>query len=81
MIRATEENYPLTYGDVFKYKTPRALAALFSKTEGDAKQPSSRPSDIFDNYDYTAINEVLSRNTIASFVGSQSRPIGNILLT
>ena len=81
MIRATEENYPLTYGDVFKYKTPRALAALFSKTEGDAKQPSSGASDLFDNYDYTAINEVLSRNTIESFVGSQSRPIGNILLT
>jgi Putative dehydrogenase domain of multifunctional non-ribosomal peptide synthetases and related enzymes len=33
------------------------------------------------DYDYTAINELLSKNTIKSFVGSESRPIGNILLT
>ena len=81
MIRASEENYPLSYGDVFKYKTPRALAALFSKTQDEAKQPSSGTSSIFDDYDYTAINELLSRNTIDSFNASKSRPIGNILLT
>ena len=78
MIRATEENYPLTYGDVFKYKTPRALAAQFSKTDGGKEQTSA---GMFDDYDYTAINELLSKNTIESFVGSESRPIGNILLT
>ena len=83
MIRASEENYPVTYGDVFKYKTPRALAAMFSGTQGDAKQSSSDSgaSDIFADYDYTAINEVLAKNTIESFIGSESRPIGNILLT
>ena len=78
MVRASEENYPLSYGDVFKYKTPRALAALFTKTQENAK-PSS--ASIFDDYDYTDINELLSKNTIESFAGSESRPIGNILIT
>ena len=81
MIRATEENYPLSYGDVFKCKTPRALAAMFSKTDGSGEQTSPHTSGIFDDYDYTDINELLSKNTIESFVGSESRPIGNILLT
>lgn len=81
MIRASEENYPLTYGDVFKYKTPRALAALFSGTEVNKEKSASAASNIFEDYDYTAINEVLSRNTIESFNSSGSRPIGNILLT
>ncbi len=81
MIRASEDNYPLTYGDVFKYKTPRELAARFSKTGGEEKQSSPGVSDVFEDYDYTAINELLSRNTIGSFSASESRPIGNILLT
>ena len=81
MIRASEENYPLSYGDVFKYKTPRALAALFTETQGEAEQPSSGASNIFEDYDYTDIDELLSKNTVESFVGSESRPIGNILLT
>ncbi len=81
MIRATEENYPISYGDVFKYKTPRELAARFSKAESSKEQRSSGTSDIFADYDYTDINELLSKNTIESFVGSESRPIGNILLT
>ncbi|MBO4337410.1 MAG: amino acid adenylation domain-containing protein, partial [Lachnospiraceae bacterium] len=81
MIRANEENYSLTYGDVFKYKTPRALAAQFSKMEEGSELSSSGTSDIFADYDYTAINELLSKNTIESFNSTTSRPIGNILLT
>jgi thioester reductase-like protein len=81
MIRAKEEDYPLTYGDVFKYKTPRALAAQFSKMEEGSELSSSGTSDIFADYDYTAINELLSKNTIENFNSTASRPIGNILLT
>lgn len=81
MIKAGEGNYPISYGDVFKYKTPRALAALFSGKEAAGQRSDAKPADPFADYDYTAINELLSKNTIESFAGGESRPIGNILLT
>ena len=81
MIRATEENYTLSYGDVFKYKTPRALSAMFIKTDGDNGQHLQGSSNIFEDYDYTDINKVLSENTLENFDGNKTRPIGNILLT
>ena len=76
MIDATENGYELTYGDVFKYTTPRALASKF--TGGDTKSLSAAD---FDLYDYSKINELLSRNTLESFRDGEERPIGNILLT
>ena len=81
MIRASEANYPMTYGDVFKYKTPRALAARFTGAGEEQPAEVPHPSMTFDQYDYTRINEVLSRNTLASFSAGESREIGNILLT
>ncbi len=81
MIRATEENYPLSYGDVFKYKTPRAFAALFARTEGGKEQPASAARDKFADYDYTDINKLLSGNIIENFDASENRPIGNVLIT
>ena len=77
MIKATENGYELTYGDVFKYTTPRQLAAKFTG-EGDTKTLSAAR---FDLYNYDKIHELLSHNTSGSFVNGEKRPIGNILLT
>ncbi len=77
MIKATENGYELTYGDVFKYTTPRQLAAKFTG-EGDTKSLSAAR---FDQYDYSRIHELLSKNTEAAFLNGEKRPIGNILLT
>ena len=77
VLAASEAGYPLTYGDVFKCTTPRTLAALFTKEE--AHQSGSLFD--FDNYDYTKINELLSRNTIESFIAGESRELGNIMIT
>ena len=77
MIKATENGYELTYGDVFKYTTPRQLAAKFTG-EGDTKSLSAAR---FDQYDYSKIHELLSKNTEAAFLSGEKRPIGNILLT
>ncbi len=78
MIGATDSGYNLSYGDVFKYKTPRALAAKFTK---DDTTGAAAGSALFDNYDYSHINDLLSNNTIESFSKGSLRDIGNILLT
>ncbi len=77
VLAASEKGYPLTYGDVFKYTTPRALAALFAE---DNAQHSGSLFD-FDSYDYTKINALLSENTVESFISGESRELGNILIT
>ncbi len=77
MIKATENGYELTYGDVFKYTTPRQLAARFTG-EGDEKSLSAAR---FDQYDYSKIHELLSKNNETTFLNGKQRPIGNMLLT
>ena len=76
VIEAQEKGYSLNYGDVFKYTTPRALAALFTKDN-----LSQTETSIFDNYDYTEINSVLQKNTLEAFLNGGRRELGNILLT
>ena len=78
VLDASEHGYPITYGDIFKYSTPRALAELFGK--GDVTAETGRLFD-FDDYDYTKINELLSKNTVESFLKGEKRNIGNIMLT
>ena len=78
VLDASEHGYPITYGDIFKYSTPRALAELFGK--GDVTAETGKLFD-FDDYDYTKINEMLSKNTVESFLKGEKRNIGNIMLT
>ncbi len=77
MIKANEQGYELTYGDVFKYTTPRKLASRFTG-EGDNVSLSAAR---FDSYDYTKIHQMLRSNSVDSFVNGEKRPLGNILLT
>ncbi|MBR1524314.1 MAG: amino acid adenylation domain-containing protein [Lachnospiraceae bacterium] len=77
MAGASENGYNVTFGDVFRLKTPAALAAKFVHTDDSASDSSNR----FDNYDYTAINKLLSGNDLEAFESGEKRPIGNILLT
>lgn len=77
MIAAQDKGYSLNYGDVFKYTTPRALAALFVKDEAAMQNEAS----VFDSYDYTKNNQTLAKNTIEAFLNGEQREIGNILLT
>jgi len=80
-VRASERGYTLNYGDVFKFTTPRQLAELFSKDTAVNKNEGSDKTTDFDHYDYTAINEVLSRNNLTSYKSGKHRDIGNILIT
>ena len=78
MIDASDKGYKLSYGDVFKYKTPRGLASLFTDSENDA--PLGDQSR-FKDYDYSAIEGLLKNNTLESLASGSMRNLGNVLLT
>ena len=67
----------ITYGDVFKYTTPRALAELFK--DGEVAESSGMFD--FENYDYSKIDALLEKNTVDSFKAGEMRPLGNVLIT
>ncbi|MBQ9887505.1 MAG: amino acid adenylation domain-containing protein [Lachnospiraceae bacterium] len=77
VLDASENGYKITYGDIFKHTTPRALAALFDSGE----VTESTGMFDFDDYDYTEINKVLEGNTVEAFRDGEQRPLGNILIT
>ncbi|MBQ3418103.1 MAG: amino acid adenylation domain-containing protein [Ruminococcus sp.] len=77
VLEASENGYPITYGDIFKCNTPRALAELFS--EGTPIETGGLFD--FDNYDYSKINALLEGNTVEAFLEGESREIGNVLIT
>lgn len=77
VLDASENGFPITYGDVFKFTTPRALAELFKDGEVNA---DSGMFD-FDDYDYTNINNLLLKNNTDSFKNGELRELGNVLIT
>ncbi|MBR0412760.1 MAG: amino acid adenylation domain-containing protein [Eubacterium sp.] len=77
VLDASENGFDITYGDIFKCTTPRALAALFSNEE---ELNDSGLFD-FDDYDYSAINSILEENTVDSFREGEFHDIGNIMIT
>ncbi|MCR4908713.1 MAG: amino acid adenylation domain-containing protein [Lachnospiraceae bacterium] len=78
VIEAERSGYSITFGDLFKYKTPRALAAYL---KGDISPAEGNEGKAFEEYDHAAIAEILNKNTLEAFTAKGSRPIGNILLT
>ena len=94
LIEATRLGYALAYADIFSHPSPRELAIAAG---GDAPQPTvndaadvkndegsvvnPKNDDAINNYDYTAINELLQKNTLDSFRQGERLPLGNVLLT
>ena len=75
IIEADKAGMHVAYGDVFANPTPRKLARLItgdSDTEG---------TDEVTGFDYTAINNLLQRNTLNAFRQGERQPIGNVLIT
>ena len=77
VLDASKNGYEITYGDIFKYTTPRALSELFK--DGEVNDVS-RLFD-FDNYDYSKIDALLSKNTVEAFMQEPLRELGNVLIT
>ena len=77
VLDASENGFPITYGDVFKCTTPRALAELFK----DGEVAAQTGMFDFDDYDYTKIDALLEKNNVGSFKDGELRELGNVLIT
>ena len=77
IIEADKAGLHVAYGDVFANPTPRKLAQLITgETVDDAGA-----SDPVANFDYTAINNLLQRNTLGFFRSGERQQLGNVLIT
>ncbi len=75
IIESDKAGLHVAYGDVFANPTPRQLARLITGETGN-----DGPDEV-SGYDYTAINNLLQRNTLANFRKGERQPLGNVLLT
>ena len=75
IIEADKAGMHVAYGDVFANPTPRQLARLIT---GETETEST---DEVSSFDYTAINNLLQRNTLNNFRQGERQALGNVLLT
>lgn len=75
IIEADKAGMHVAYGDVFAHPTPRQLARLVTGDSADEGQ------DEVTRFDYTAINNLLQKNTLDNFRNGEPRQLGNVLLT
>ncbi len=72
------------YGDLFKYKTPRALAAFLTgetpASGGAGSQDGKDAKFDYGAYDYTAIDKLLMATPTELFEGFKRHSLGDILL-
>ena len=75
IIEADKAGLHIAYGDVFANPTPRKLACLLTGNTNNEQ------NDEVSAFDYTAINNLLQRNTLENFRKGERQPLGNVLLT
>ena len=81
LVEAEKRGLKFSYGEVFLFPTPRALAAHLTG-ETAAGEGTVAPEEDVAHFDYTAIDQLLSANTLESFATGKPNPLGkNILLT
>jgi amino acid adenylation domain-containing protein/thioester reductase-like protein len=72
---AMNKGYPVVYKDVFANPSARELARVIVGLGKD--EPSKAAAD----FDYTAINELISVNSMEYVDGINAHPLGNVILT
>ncbi|MBR1800885.1 MAG: amino acid adenylation domain-containing protein [Bacteroidaceae bacterium] len=84
IIEADKAGLHVSYGEVFANPTPRKLALLTTGGAAPAGSsdgtPSATPDPVAD-FDYTAINNLLQRNTLGFFRAGERQQLGNVLIT
>ncbi len=80
IIEADKAGLHVAYGDVFANPTPRQLAAFVSGESGESEKSDESGNEITD-FDYTAINNLLQKNTIETFQKGERQKLGHVLLT
>ena len=78
IIEADKAGLHVAYGDVFANPTPRKLAELIT---GVAVNDGAGADDPVASFDYTAINNLLQRNTLGFFRSGERQQLGNVLIT
>ena len=82
IIEADKAGLHVSYGEVFANPTPRKLAALITGTSPDGSLGGDAvATDPVASFDYTAIDNLLQRNTLGFFRAGERLPLGNVLLT
>ena len=77
-MMAMNAGYPVVYGDVFKYPTPRRLA-MRSLDSGIGEKDASLDTEVTD-YDYSSLQTVLASNVLAQVDDIRQGSLGNIVL-
>ena len=80
IIELLKQGYTVRYDDIFKKKTPKALAKLLSGGS-DSEEELNIEEDVIKNYDYGEINKLLEENTMENFFDGENMELGNVLLT
>ena len=78
IIETDKVGLHVAYGDVFANPTPRQLARFVT---GETTADGGGATDPIADYDYTAIDRLLQRNTLTAFRNGERQPLGNVLLT
>ena len=79
IIEADKADLHVSYGEVFANPTPRKLAQLITGETVEATKLGA-PDPVAD-FDYTAINNLLQRNTLGFFRAGKRQPLGDVLVT
>jgi len=80
IIEADKAGLHVSYGEVFANPTPRKLAALITGDIVSDDSQSGEPDPVAD-FDYTAINNLLQRNTLGFFRSGERQQLGDVLIT
>ncbi len=75
VIEATNLGYTISYSDVFDHPTVKQLAQLINNGVEQGVD-----HEVVD-YDYTKIDELLSKNTLDAFRQGEALELGNVVLT
>ena len=80
IIEADKAGVHVAYGDVFANPTPQLLAN-FVNGGAAATNGTQTGDDEVSGFDYTAINNLLQRNTLRAFQTGERQKLGKVLLT
>ena len=80
IIEADKAGVHVAYGDVFANPTPQLLAN-YVNGGATAAESAQSGNDEVSGFDYTAINNLLQRNTLHTFQNGERQKLGKVLVT
>ncbi|MGB9977985.1 amino acid adenylation domain-containing protein [Methanobacterium sp.] len=75
IVEGINNNYDISYGDIFSHQTPRELAKSIINVE------DSENTHEDEEFAYGKIDKLLEKNTVENFRNGELQEVGNVLLT